>query len=181
VVVDTQKDERFADNPLVTAEPHIRFYAGRPLRVNGHAIGTLCLIDQQPRTLSEIEIAQLDDLASIAESELSLVELEKVQQKLKAEIQHRVAAQEKAEQANNLKDEFLANMSHEIRTPMNAIVGLGDLLAESRLSARQREYLTAMQTCSASLLKLLNDILDLSKIEAQKLSLTNKPFLCKLV
>lgn len=71
-VPNALKDERFRDNPMVTAEPHIRFYAGRPIRSKtGHTVGTLCLIHPQPRMLSENEKTILDDLASMVEDELN--------------------------------------------------------------------------------------------------------------
>ncbi len=79
-----------------------------------------------------------------------------------------VLAQEEAERATKSKSEFLANMSHEIRTPMNAIIGMSHLIAETELTTRQREFLNRISTAAKNLLKLLNDILDLSKIESQK-------------
>ena len=86
------------------------------------------------------------------------------------------AASHKAESANRLKTEFLATMSHEIRTPMNAIIGLGQLLMSTELSAPQRGHLEKMNTASQSLLGILNDILDLSKIEAGKMILERTEF-----
>lgn len=71
-----------------------------------------------------------------------------------------------AEAANRSKSEFLAQMSHEIRTPMNAIIGMADLLWETRLSDEQRQYVSIFRRAGSNLLTLLNDILDLSKIEA---------------
>ncbi|MFI5108296.1 MAG: ATP-binding protein [Terriglobales bacterium] len=75
------------------------------------------------------------------------------------------------QRAAQAKSEFLAMMSHEIRTPMNAILGMADLLAETPLSAEQQRYVAIFQRAAASLLDLLNDILDLSKIEAGELKL----------
>ena len=81
-----------------------------------------------------------------------------------------------ADAANRAKSEFLANMSHEIRTPMNGIIGMGQLLGFTRLSDEQKEYLEAIVLSSNNLLSLLNDILDLSKVEAEKLEISLDSF-----
>ena len=80
-------------------------------------------------------------------------------------------AKETAELANKSKSEFLANMSHEIRTPMNAIIGFTELLNEQLREPRLKAYTKTIQSASSSLLTLINDILDLSKIEAGKLQI----------
>jgi signal transduction histidine kinase/DNA-binding response OmpR family regulator len=81
----------------------------------------------------------------------------------------------KAEEAAKAKSEFLASMTHEIRSPMHAIVGTGDLLAASGLTLEQQEYVRVLQRASNNLLSVINDILDLSKIEAGKIDLEYAP------
>jgi PAS domain S-box-containing protein len=90
------------------------------------------------------------------------------QKKLEKEL---IKSREQAEQLTKAKETFLANMSHEIRTPMNAIMGMGNQLAKTNLSEQQNFYLNTINTAAENLLVIINDILDLSKIEAGKLSI----------
>jgi PAS domain S-box-containing protein len=101
--------------------------------------------------------------------------VEDITKRKRAEIEL-AAARDRALELVRLKSQFLANMSHEIRTPMSAILGMTDMALETTLSDEQRDYLETVKSSSVSLLELLNDILDLSKIEAGRLELASIPF-----
>ena len=100
---------------------------------------------------------------------------EKAREAAETAHQQAVAAKEAADAANAAKSEFLANMSHEIRTPMNAILGFSELLRTQMAASKDRNYLDAISSSGRTLLALINDILDLSKIEAGKLELQYEP------
>jgi two-component system, sensor histidine kinase len=110
------------------------------------------------------------------------VDLFRMTQQVRAQAEERIAlareqaARLEAERANRAKSEFLANISHELRTPMNAIMGMTDLALEEPVSATVKEYLETVSGSAHALLALLNDILDLSKLESGKFELDSAPF-----
>lgn len=90
-----------------------------------------------------------------------------------------VLAMQKAEESNKLKEAFLANMSHEIRTPMNAIIGFSDILSKRVIGEQEKEYVLTIKTAGENLLNIINDILDISKIEAGMMAFEDHSFSVK--
>ncbi len=137
-------------------------------RFRAHAVSALSKV----RLLDELEARVEERTYELIDANVKLNE--EIQQR-KQTAEELKKAKEMAEQANRAKSEFLANMSHEIRTPMNAILGFTSLLETEVTDDHQKNRLKAISSSGKTLLALINDILDLSKIEAGKLKLENHP------
>lgn len=154
------KHDKYANHPAYEAF-QLESYIGVPIRVQGRLYGTLNFTSPTPypRHFNEIDIDALKLMAS-------WVEVELVRQEQEA----------KLKKANQYKTDFLSNMSHEIRTPMNGIVGALKLLSDTELNDKQQRLIKLAATSSTTLADILNDILDISKIEAGKIELSESPF-----
>jgi signal transduction histidine kinase/AmiR/NasT family two-component response regulator len=137
-----------------------------PLKSGVETIGLLHLADRRPQRFTPDAIASLESLGSI-------IGLSLARQRAARELRE---AKDHAEAANRAKSEFLANMSHEIRTPMNAILGFTDLVLATDLNQEQREYLDIVKGRGQDLLRIIDDILDLARIEADRMGLIDEPF-----
>ncbi|AGL21583.1 GAF domain-containing sensor histidine kinase [Actinoplanes sp. N902-109] len=162
-VPDTQVDPRFHDNPLVTGDDNFRFYAGAPVILDGtHAVGTVCVIDNEPRELTTAQRRALRSLARHAS----------VQLELRKYARHAGEIADRMRQLDRMKDSFLASVSHELRTPLASIRGYLEMLLEDELDAdTSQRFLLVMQRNSDRLLRLIDDLLTVARLHDDGLDL----------
>ena len=158
VLDDVTAYEGYRDVPTVQSLG-VRAYAGVPLTTSeGQCLGSLCAVDFSPRSWRDTDIALLTERAASAMREIELRQ-----------------ALAQASAASRAKSLFLSNMSHEIRTPMNAILGFTQLMALDSRDPKLSDRLRMVEASARHLMQVLDDVLDLSKVEAGKMSLETAP------
>jgi len=167
--------------PLPPNQPQLTFDR-RVEAADGHVEWQQCNLGRLERGGFEREEFQavMQDITARKRAELAAQEaklsLEQMNSQLQAAVTEARKLAEQANRANNAKSEFLANMSHEIRTPLSGILGMVELLAQTRLDPRQREFAEAAVDSANALLHVINDVLDFSKIEASKMTVAHEDF-----
>lgn len=160
IINDTFDDSRFVDNPLVTGNPNIRFYAGAQLRTNdGNVLGTLCAIDRKPRNLDANQIQALKTLSKqvVTKFELrkSYVELQKHANNLDHQNRH--------------KDKLFRVISHDLRSPFNSILGYTEILKEDIEELNKDEIINITNTIgdtAKNTFDLVNNLLNWSLVNS---------------
>lgn len=157
LIEDARQDERFHDNPLVTGDPNVVFYAGVPLTNSaGLPLGTLCVIDHKPNTLNE---TQLKALQSLADQVMNLLELRRNKRYLEEAILE-------LEQSNQELERFAYVAAHDLKSPLNNISSLSLLLKEdygSKIDEEGQNLIGYIQSSSDQLRNLIDGLLDYSK------------------
>ena len=176
IQIDTSRDPFYRDPPIGSwhqlhpnPDPRPHTFLGVPMMRDGTCIGFLLMLRDVARPFTSEQVALIETFADQA-----VIAIENV--RLITEIQ---AKSQELEIASKHKSEFLANMSHELRTPLNAIIGFADVLGQNMfgpLNPKQADYLADIGTSGRHLLDLVNQILDLSKVEAGRMELEPSAF-----
>lgn len=155
IVPDASQDERFHDNPLVTGDPRIRFYAGAPIVSNDQALGTLCVIDRKPR---ELTAEQTQALATLSKQVCANLDLRLRTQQLEA--------------LNASKNRLFSIISHDLRSPLNSILSISELLTDKDMtfdSEESQELLRHMKRSARTTLQITDNLLKMAQFETGRI------------
>ncbi|NJD68994.1 MAG: response regulator [candidate division NC10 bacterium] len=186
LIRDLDTPTGFRDDTYL-AQEGVRSVLGLPLLAGGKALGVFFLDSLVTQAYSSRDIERLlplaDQVAIVVEHSRLYSSVQRQAEELKQEVEERKRAEAAmqqaksvAEAANRAKGDFLAKMSHEIRTPLNAIIGMTELTLDTTLTAEQQEFLHVVHSSSEALLTVINDILDLSKLEAGQMTIEEVDF-----
>ncbi len=156
VVPDATADERFAQNPLVTGAPDIRFYAGAPLTIrDGIRLGTLCAIDTEPRVLDDEQVQALQDLAAVVVDELALRQSLRLAASTSTELERQAIG---LRSANHALEQFAFTASHDLRAPLKKLVNLADIAMLDTRDDALRPLLEPIQASAFELERVVSDL-----------------------
>ncbi len=158
IVNDAAEDERFADNPLVTTDPDIRFYAGMPLITpDGNKLGTICVIDNVPRTLTE---EQKFALQILAKNVITLLELRLKNNNLSDTLTTLYSQSNEIERINNINTRLLSILAHDLKNPLGVIQQVTDMYLAGQISSDDmNEIFTELKKNVKNALDMLNEVL----------------------
>lgn len=171
-IINSDADLKYPEDILLS-EMGVKSYFGAPLFDHeGNTIGLVSVMDIEPMyPASWIKPVLAMFSKRISAEYIRHKTMEELENRVEERTLHLVKAKEEALKANNAKSEFLSRMSHELRTPLNAIMGFGQLLQEENINSEQKNSVNEITQASDHLLKLINEVLELAKIESGTISL----------